>query len=118
MEKITGLNLLNKLLHPETEEFIEKHKHISAAEIILKYSFDKSLPIKEIAEQIECKNKAEKKLPNLITHKLLYKKIPLEQCSSELTASYKSKKIKGKKIIDLTGGLGIDSIFFQKYLKR
>lgn len=106
--------MLNILLQPETEDFIEKHKKFSAPEIILKYSFNKNFPIKEIAEQIECRNKAEKKLPNLSKHKLLYKKIPLEQCSSELTANYKSQKIKGKRIIDLTGGLGIDSIFFSK----
>ncbi|KAB2840139.1 MAG: class I SAM-dependent methyltransferase, partial [Melioribacteraceae bacterium] len=107
-------NLINKLLQPEVQKFIEKHKNYSAPEIILKYSFDKNFPIKEIAEQIECLGKADKKLPALSKHKILYKKIPLEQCSSELTANYKSHKMKGQKIIDLTGGLGIDAIYFSK----
>lgn len=110
--------LINQLLQPEVQKFIENNKNVSAAEIILKYSFDKNFPAKEIAEQIECGSKAEKKLPNLSAHKLLYKKIPLEQCSSELTANYKSHKMKGEKIIDLTGGLGIDSIFFSRKFKE
>lgn len=107
-------NLLKKLNTPGIREFIKENKNLSAPEIVLKYSSDKNLPIKEIAEQIECVQKAEKKLPELSMYNLLYKKISLEQASSELTAKYKSQKLKGKRIIDLTGGLGIDSIYFSK----
>lgn len=110
--------MLTKLLRNEVRKFIEEHKGFSAHEIILKYSSTKNLPIKEIAEQIECIKKAEKKLPELSNHNLIYKKVSLEQASSELTANYKSQKIKGKRIIDLTGGLGIDSIYFSKIFEE
>ena len=111
---MTIQNLLTRLSQPEIQKFIRENRHLSTAEIILKYSSNKELTIKEIAGQIECINKAEKKLPELSKHNLFYKKIPLEQASSELTAGYKSQKLKGKRIIDLTGGLGIDSIYFSK----
>ena len=41
----------------------------------------------------------------------------MEQCSSEHTASYKSKICSGESCIDLTGGLGIDSFFISKSFK-
>ena len=107
-------NLLKRFSRPEIVKFIEENRHFSTAEIILKYSSNKELPVKEIAEQIECLKKAKKKLPELNKHTLLYKKVSLEQASSELTAGYKLQKLKGKRIIDLTGGLGIDSIYFSK----
>ena len=106
--------LLKRLTQPEIQKFIDENKHLSAAKVVLKFSSNKELPVREIAEQIECINKAEKKLPELSKQNLLYKKISLEQASSELTAGYKSQKLRGKRIIDLTGGLGIDSIYFSK----
>ena len=42
----------------------------------------------------------------------------MEQCSSETTAIYKSKLIKGKSLVDLTGGFGIDSYYFSKQFKK
>ncbi|MDD2419633.1 MAG: SAM-dependent methyltransferase [Bacteroidales bacterium] len=38
-----------------------------------------------------------------------------EQCSSEIAAKYKALYFKGSVIVDLTGGLGVDSYFFSKH---
>lgn len=105
-------DLLKRLNNQEIREFIRENRNLSPAEFMLKYSSRKELPLKDIAEQIECTLKAEKKLPELSKSGLIYKKISLEQASSEITAKYKSSRIKGKRLIDLTGGLGIDSIYF------
>lgn len=107
-------NLIDKLLDIQVQNFIETHQDDSIHELILKYNGKTELPIKEIAEQIQCRKKASRKLPGLSKYKLLYKKVSLEQASSELTASYKSSRMHGKRMIDLTGGLGIDSIYFSK----
>lgn len=109
---------LNKILLEESQKFIEANKSLSAERIILKYHGKTDLPIKEISEQIEAQKKAVKKLPELSAYNLVYKKIPLEQCSSEYSAQYKSRVISGKRIIDLTGGLGIDSIYFARNFKE
>ena len=111
---IVNPSVLSKLLKQEVQEFIISNFDYTPSEIILKHSSNNNLPVKEIAEQIECIKKAQKKIPHLSKNKLIYKKVPLEQSSSELTALYKSHKINGKRIIDITGGLGIDSIYFSK----
>ncbi len=107
-------NLINKLLNASVQRFIEEHADDPAHELVLKYGGKTDLPIKEIAEQLECRKKAGNKLPKLKAHNLIYRKIPLEQASSEATASYKASRLQGKRLIDLTGGLGIDSIFYSR----
>ena len=100
----------------DVKQFIKNNSHLSSQEILLKHSGKSELPIRVIAEQIECRKKAEKKLPSLSKKNLIYKKVSLEQSSSEITAEYKSSRLSGKRIIDLTGGLGVDSIYFSKIL--
>jgi hypothetical protein len=107
-------SIINILASKKAELFIKNNSHLSPQDILLKYSGKIDLPIKEIAEQIECRKKAKKKLPSLSKHTLIYKKVSLEQASSEITAEYKSSRLTGRRIIDLTGGLGIDSIYFSK----
>lgn len=70
----------------------------------------------ELAEQISSKKKSAKKLPTWFTHDLIYYPplLSVEQCSSEVTASYKSALIKGETVVDLTGGFGVDSYYFAK----
>jgi hypothetical protein len=73
-----------------------------------------------ILRQIESKTKAKDKLPQwFLTENIIYPaKISIEQTSSEKTASYKSSLIDGERLIDLTGGLGIDDFYFSKNIKN
>ena len=87
---IVNPSVLSKLLKQEVQEFIISNFDYTPSEIILKHSSNNNLPVKEIAEQIECIKKAQKKIPHLSKNKLIYKKVPLDQSSSELTALYKS----------------------------
>jgi hypothetical protein len=107
-------DVIKKLTAPHIKQFIDEHLEESVQELVLKYTGTTDLPIKEIAEQIECRNKAVKKLPELSKFNLLYGKVALEQASSELTASYKASRLSGKRIVDITGGLGIDTIYLSK----
>lgn len=103
---------LEELLKEESLEFIQRHLNDDPDLLALKFSGTGSLPIRAIAEQIRCIKKAAGKLPELSAHRLLYEKTALEQASSEYTARLKAKLYRGDKLIDLTGGLGIDDIFF------
>lgn len=105
-------NLIKILLSKQAQDFIELHENDPVHELVLKFGGKTDLPIREIAEQIECRRKARRKLPYLSRHNLLYRKTALEQASSELTAEYKASKLRGNRLIDLTGGLGVDSIYF------
>lgn len=69
-----------------------------------------------IVEQIATLQKAKHKLVELYSKKniIFPPKISLEQCSSEATATLKARLLKGKTLADLTGGFGIDVLFFAK----
>ncbi|CAM4227163.1 class I SAM-dependent methyltransferase [Zobellia roscoffensis] len=70
----------------------------------------------ELVEQLEARKKSEKKLPTWFSASNIYypNKLNIEQTSSEITAKYKADLVSGKSLVDVTGGLGIDSYFFSK----
>lgn len=106
----------NPLLHRPAQTFIDRHLKDDLSSLILKGSPVPDVSIQEIAQQIEGKRKAEKKLPTWFkTKNILYpKKQNLSQTSSETTAKYKASLVSGERLIDLTGGFGIDSFFFSQ----
>lgn len=63
---------------------------------------------------------ASKKLPSWAANdKITYpNKLPLEQCSSEITAMFKSSLVKGDTYADLCGGFGVDSVFFSRNFRH
>lgn len=102
------------ILKPVVQKFIREHVNANLPQLILKGSPIKDVSIQEIATQIAGLKIAEKKLPIWFKTKgiIFPPKLNLEQTSSELTAQYKARLIQGGDMIDLTGGLGIDSYFF------
>jgi hypothetical protein len=102
---------LEQLKNPDIYRIFLENKEKSAHEISLKLQKDNSLPHRAISEQVACFKKAKNKLPSFVNKHLLFEKNALEQSSSEFAAEYKSSLISGDKLIDLTGGLGIDDIF-------
>lgn len=84
--------------------------------IIKKYEID----IPTLANQLKGKKIANTKLPSWKKYNsLIYpSQVSMEQCSSELSAKYKSEIVRGKSCIDLTGGFGIDSFFLANSFKN
>ncbi len=91
-----------------------KNRSANLSKLILKGSPFKDVSIQEIAIQIVGLSKAKSKLPTwYLTKNILFPpNLNLEQTSSEKTAKYKASLVEGKKLIDLTGGFGIDAYFF------
>lgn len=108
------------ILHPEVQDYINKNLKIDPSVLILKGIPFTELKVSEVVEQIEAKNKCEKKLPTWFRQDNIYypNKLNIEQTSSELTADYKSRLIKGKTLIDLTGGFGVDAYYFSKHFEE
>ena len=109
-----------RILHQDVQEYISDHLKSDLHKLILKgIPFD-GITIQEIANQIICKQKSEKKLPSWFNAKNIYypPKVSIEQTSSEVTASYKSGIVSGKSILDLTGGFGVDSYYFSKSFQK
>ena len=75
---------------------------------------------KELAQQIEAKEKCREKLPTWFDTPDIYypNKLNIEQTSSEITAKYKADIVSGNLLLDLTGGFGVDSYFFSHKVDR
>lgn len=108
------------ILHTHVQLFIQENLKTDVNKLILKGSPFKSISIQELANQIIAKQKSLKKLPTWFNCDNIYypPKLSIEQTSSEVTASYKSKIIKGESIIDITGGFGVDCYAFSKEFKK
>jgi len=112
---------LNKdILNTQVQKFINLNLNTNLVKIALKGSPFSDVTIQELIIQIESKNKAKEKLPSWFATENVYypPKLNIEQTSSEITAQYKAKLIKGKSLADITGGLGIDSYYFAKEIEN
>lgn len=109
-----------KLSRPEVIQFIEANVSTPVPNLALKGSPFDDIEIDLLINQIVGKNKARKKLPTWFqTKDIVYPpKVNLEQTSSEITADHKSKLVSGEKLIDLTGGFGVDDFYFSKRIKE
>ncbi len=99
---------LQTFLQPDIQELLALHGHDDPVRFAMQFHGRRELPVRAMAEQLACRQKAAKKLPNLSQHTLLYTPLALEQSSCERTAIYKASLFSGKRLMDLSGGLGID----------
>lgn len=74
----------------------------------------------ELAQQLAGFQKAQKKVPAWFDCPGIYypPALNLEQCSSQITGQYKASLTRGKSLVDLTGGFGVDSYFFSKQFEQ
>ena len=102
----------------ELKEFIISHRTEDPLSLVLQQKKYPQWDMKFVAQQIEGYRMAQDKLPTLsLCDDFVYPpKLNREQCSSETTALFKAMEYaKGKHIADITGGLGIDTVFMAKY---
>jgi len=112
---------LNKnILHTGVQKFIAENTNTDIASILLKKSPFSTVSNKELAEQIEAKKKCKNKLPTWFNTPGIYypNKLNIEQTSSEKTAKYKASLLKGKTVLDITGGFGVDAYYFSLVMKK
>lgn len=104
------------ILHSEVQAYINSNINEDVTKLLLKGTSFQNISTKEIVEQIEAKLKSKNKLPTWFQTEGIYfpNKLNIEQTSSETTAKYKSELISGKRIIDITGGFGVDCHYFSK----
>ena len=96
----------------DNKDFIKKHLNDDVNKLALS-KLPEGIDRDFVIRQIQARQLLKKKLPSWAENdELIFpKKLSLEQCSSEYTARYKSSLIKGKTLIDLTGGMGVDTAF-------
>ena len=103
---------------PKVQEFIVSHEDTDLSVLLLSGKSVAAIPTSELVDQIRSRNKACKKLPQWYeaTGIVYPPPLSLEQASSEETAAYKAEILasKGDRLLDLTGGMGIDSSYFAR----
>ena len=99
------------LLNLDIKNFIHHHENDDVRELALKKPPHPDWPYPLILDQIKARQKAKTKIPAWLEHEdvTFPASDTLEQASSQATARYKASLFKGKNVIDLTGGAGIDS---------
>ena len=108
------------ILHTDVQQFISDNLKSDITKLILKGSPFIEVSIQELANQIVAKQKSEHKLTSWFQTKNIYYplKINIAQTSSEIAADYKSNLVEGTSIIDITGGFGVDCLYFSKRFKE
>ena len=103
----------------KAKDFIKKHLKDDVNKLALS-KFPEDIDKQFVIRQIQARQVLSKKLPSWAeSDELVFpKKLSLEQCSSELTAKYKSSLVKGKTLTDLTGGMGVDTSFLSDNFEK
>lgn len=112
---------MNKnILHTGVQNFILKNLNTDIMSVLLKNPIFEEISNRELTEQLEARKKCEKKLPTWFASSNIYypNKLNIEQTSSEITAQYKAELVSGKSLVDVTGGLGVDSYFFSQKIDQ
>jgi 16S rRNA G966 N2-methylase RsmD len=107
------------ILDSDIQDFINANISSDIAKLALKgIPFPEHLK-QDIFTQIEAKKRCQKKLPTWFNTPNIYypTKLNIEQTSSEITAKYKANLVSGEALIDLTGGFGVDSLYFSKTIQ-
>jgi len=111
----------NAISNPEVQDYLRKHLTLSPTVIALRKSPFSNISAGELANQLDGLKRSRKKLPLWFNTPGIYypNLLAIEQASSALTAMYKGKLIPaGAKLIDLSGGFGVDSYYFSKQAKE
>ncbi|WP_339625513.1 class I SAM-dependent methyltransferase [uncultured Winogradskyella sp.] len=108
------------LLNTEIQAYIDTNLNADISDLLLKGINFSTVNTKDIIEQIEAKNRSQKKLPTWFNTKSIYypNKLNIEQTSSEISAKYKANLVSGTSLIDLTGGFGVDTYYFSKQIEK
>ena len=109
-----------KILHKNVQDFIAENLYTDTSKLLFKYKDFEGVSIKAVVEQIEAKKRCKTKLPTWYNAQGIYfpNKLNIEQTSSERTAAYKAKLVSGESLIDITGGFGVDGLYFAKQVSQ
>ncbi len=97
----------------KTSDFIAKYQHEDVRKLALQAAKYPDVDFSFALQQIAGRQIAAVKIPSWGGREdILYPvHLSLEQCSSEITARYKASLFRGGKLVDLTGGFGVDCAF-------
>ncbi|MBF9251867.1 hypothetical protein I2I11_01025 [Pontibacter sp. 172403-2] len=109
-----------RIFSEQEKQFMQEHRQDDAAQLMLQAQRYPHLPMLELVQQLQARQKAAAKLPAWAANPdvVFPATISVEQSSSETTAAFKASLVQGELLVDLTGGFGVDSLYFAKRFKQ
>jgi len=106
--------LIREYFDQEIFDFIKSNENVDPFKLSLSLKHYPPDIRKMISRQIHSRQKLKRKVPEWLNYDkiILPDPVSIEQASSKLTAIYKSEFVNGGVLVDLTGGLGVDTMFF------
>jgi 16S rRNA G966 N2-methylase RsmD len=95
-------------------QYVAEHLHDDPAQLALQARRYPGLPVPDLVRQIQARQKARAKLPAWAENPDLVfpPALSVEQASSDRTAAFKASLVRGQRLVDLTGGFGVDAAHF------
>lgn len=102
------------------QAYILAHLTTDVRALLLNPPKQPKLDYRFVAEQIQARQKAREKLPTWYANPELVfpAALSVEQASSEQTAAYKAALVSGGLLLDLTGGMGVDTAAFARRMNQ
>lgn len=104
--------------NPEAVSFINNHLDSDLSSVALQYSGKVDFNLTIVLQLLDIYKRAKTKLPSFVSQLLAIDKRSYEQATSEAIATYKAQFIAGDSLIDLTGGIGVDSLELSKSFEQ
>ncbi len=98
----------------DLEGFLTQNKQMDANIFLLAHKSNKNDLNWLLAEQIKLYPKAINKLPHFVKNHCWFTSKSYEQASGEASAQFKASLLKGRNLLDLSGGLGVDDWAFSQ----
>ncbi|MDG1046048.1 MAG: hypothetical protein P8P81_05540, partial [Bacteroidia bacterium] len=111
-------DIITVLSSNEGIRFIQNNLNKNPAVLALKYAGKTSFDLKIALQLITIYRKAAQKAPIISKNLLAVDQRSYEQSTSERVAKYKSAFIRGGKMLDLTAGIGMDSIYLAENFEQ
>jgi len=102
---------LRLLENAEARRFVQDNVRSDVRELALRLPSNVHFDAKVAVQLIDCYQRAFKKLPLWSENLMALDRRSLEQSSSQRVARYRASVIQGKRLLDLTGGLGVDDVY-------
>lgn len=99
--------------------FVREHVNDDVARLLLSAHRYPDVDVPLAAGQIRALQKVRDKIPSWYRPDLTFPPlVSVEQASSEQTAHFKSGLVSGRRMADLSGGMGVDAYFFAQRFER
>ncbi len=106
--------IIELLKNPDVIDFIDKHYGQRPESLALRFSKSVDFNLSKLTQILQLYMKAWHKIPAWVENRCALDHKSYAQCTHAQVAEFKAGLFSGKRFLDMTSGLGVDSYFFSK----